>query len=146
VHALNAIEAKDDRREAAHRCGMLVGRVTPFAVNHGYAAVNVLTMGQLRGALKPVKADSHAAIVDPERFGKLLKFIDLYADFAGSRAQPGVSSALKLAPLVFLRPGELGQLYRAIEQLGRGRCGGVKRSPAKPWANQCGFIRADVQH
>jgi integrase len=110
VRALNAIEAKDDRRETAHRCGMLVGRVTRFAVNHGYAAVNVLPMGQLRGALKPVKADSHAAIIDPPRFGALLKFIDLYADFAGSRAQPGVSAALRLAPLVFVRPGELRRM------------------------------------
>jgi integrase len=110
VRALNDIAAKGDRRETAHRCGMLVGRVTRFAVNHGYAAVNVLPMGQLRGALKPVKTDSHAAIIEPERFGKLLKFIDLYADFAGSRTQPGVSSALRLAPLVFVRPGELRKM------------------------------------
>lgn len=110
VRTLSAIEAKDDRRETAHRCGMLVGRVTRFAVNHGYATVNVLPMGQLRGALKPVKADSHAAIIDPQRFGKLLKFIDLYADFAGSRAQPGVTAALRLAPLVFVRPGELRKM------------------------------------
>ena len=110
VRALNAIAAKDDRRETAHRCGMLVGRVTRFAVNHGYAAVNVLPSGQLRGALKPVKADSHAAIIEPERFGKLLKFIDLYADFAGSRSQPGVTRALQLAPLVFVRPGELRKM------------------------------------
>jgi integrase len=110
VRALKAIEAKDDRRETAHRCGMLVGRVTRFAVNHGYAAVNVLPMGQLRGALKPVKTDSHAAIIEPERFGALLRYIDLYADFAGSRAQPGVSSALRLAPLTFLRPAELRKL------------------------------------
>ncbi len=110
VRALNAIAAKDDRRETAHRCGMLVGRVTRFAVNHGYAAVNVLPMGQLRGALKPVKADSHAAITEAERFGKLLKYVDLYADFAGSRAQPGVASALRLAPLVFVRPGELRKM------------------------------------
>jgi integrase len=110
VRALSAIEAQGDRRETAHRCGMLVGRVTRFAVNHGYAAVNVLPMGQLRGALKPVKTDSHAAITEPERFGKLLKYIDLYADFAGSRAQPGVSSALRLAPLVFVRPGELRRM------------------------------------
>jgi integrase len=110
VRALHDITAKGDRRETAHRCGMLVGRVTRFAVNHGYAAVNVLPMGQLRGALKPVKTDSHAAIIEPERFGKLLKFIDLYAEFAGSRAQPGVASALKLAPLVFVRPGELRKM------------------------------------
>jgi hypothetical protein len=37
---------------------MLVGRVTRFAVNHSDAAVNVLPMGKLRGALKPVKTDT----------------------------------------------------------------------------------------
>jgi integrase len=110
VRALNTIAAKYDRRETAHRCGMLVGRVTRFAMNHGYATANPLPMGQLRGALKPVKTESHAAIIEPERFGKLLKYIDLYADFAGSRAQPGVTSALRLAPLVFVRPGELRKM------------------------------------
>jgi integrase len=110
VRALNAIAATGDRRETAHRSGMLVGRVTRFAVNHGYASVNVLPMGQLRGALRPVKTVSHAAITEPARFGALLKYIDLYADFAGSRSQPGVSLALRLAPLVFVRPGELRKM------------------------------------
>jgi integrase len=107
VRALNAIEAQRDRRETAHRCGQLVGQVTRFAVNHDFAKVNVLPLGQLRGALKPVKTTSHPAILDPKRFGTLLKFIDLYADFITSRAQPGVAPALQLAPLVFVRPGEL---------------------------------------
>jgi integrase len=107
VRALNAIEAQRDRRETAHRCGQLVGQVTRFAVNHDFAKVNVLPLGQLRGALKPVKTTSHAAILDPKRFGTLLRYIDLYADFITSRAQPGVAPALRLAPLVFVRPGEL---------------------------------------
>jgi integrase len=110
VRTLNAIAAKDDRRETAHRCGMLVGRVTRFAVNHGYATVNVLPMGQLRGALKPVKADPHAAIIEPKRFGALVKYIDLYCEFSGSRSQPGVRWAMRLAPLVFVRPGELRKM------------------------------------
>lgn len=110
VRALSAIEAQRDRRETAHRCGQLVGQITRYAVNHEHAAVNVLPLGQLRGALKPVKAESHAAIIDPQRFGALLKYIDLYADFITSRAQPGVAPALQLAPLVFLRPGELRKL------------------------------------
>ena len=107
VAALKVIESQNDRRETAHRCATLVGQVTRYAVNHGYVQHNVLPAGQLRGTLKPVRVDSHAAIVEPERFGKLLKFIDLYADFVGSRAQPGVRYAMRLAPLVFVRPGEL---------------------------------------
>ena len=110
VRVLSAIESVRDRRESAHRCGQLVGQITRFAVNHDYAKVNVLPLGQLRGALKPVKATSYAAIIEPERFGTLLKYIDLYADFITSRAQPGVAPALQLAPLIFLRPGELRKL------------------------------------
>jgi integrase len=110
VRVLKTIEAVRDRRETAHRCAMLIGQVTRYAVNNGYAAHNVLPAGQLRGTLKPIKPDSHAAIIEPERFGKLLKFIDLYADFAGSRSQPGVAPALRLAPLLFVRPGELRQM------------------------------------
>lgn len=45
VRALRDIEGNGDRRETAHRCGMLAGQVTRFAVNHGYASVNVLPMG-----------------------------------------------------------------------------------------------------
>jgi len=41
---------------------MLAGQITRYAVNHGYAPVNVLPSGQLRGTLKPVKIESHAAI------------------------------------------------------------------------------------
>jgi integrase len=107
VRALKAIEAAGDRRETAHRCGMLAAQVTRYAVNHGYAPVNVLPSGQLRGTLKPVKTDSHAAITEPARFGNLLKFIELYAAFCGSRSQPGVTAAIQLAPLLFVRPGEL---------------------------------------
>jgi integrase len=110
VRALSAIEGVRDRRETAHRCGQLVGQVTRFAVNHDFAKVNVLPLGQLRGALKPVKTTSHPAILDPKRFGTLLRYIDLYADFITSRAQPGVAPALQLAPLVFMRPGELRKL------------------------------------
>jgi integrase len=44
---------------------------------------------------------SHAAITDPARFAELLRSIDAYKGGAVVRA------ALQLAPLVFLRPGEL---------------------------------------
>jgi integrase len=107
VRALKDVESVGDRRETAHRAGMLAAQVTRYAVNHGYATINALPSGQLRGTLKPVKVDSHAAIIDPQQFGLLLKTIDLYADFAGSRSQPGVTAAMQLAPLVFARPGEL---------------------------------------
>jgi integrase len=55
----------------------------------------------LRGALAPVVSKNHAAITDPARVGELLRAID------GYQGQPATAVALKLAPLVFVRPGEL---------------------------------------
>ncbi len=54
-----------------------------------------------RDAIKAPKVKHHAAITDPKRVGELLRAIDGYGGgfIAGS--------ALKLAPLVFVRPGEL---------------------------------------
>jgi len=50
-----------------------------------------------------VKPKNHAAITDPPQVAELLRAID---DFTGTFV---VRSALKLAPLVFVRPGELRQ-------------------------------------
>jgi integrase len=103
VHALRAIEADGDRRTTAHRCAGLASAITRYAVNLGYAQTNALPAGQLHGTLKPVKQESFAAITDPRRFGQLLRFIRDYR-MVGSR---DVAAALRLAPLVFVRPGEL---------------------------------------
>jgi integrase len=51
--------------------------------------------------LVPVVAKNHAAITDPAEIGALLRAIDSY------EGQPVTAAALKLAPLVFVRPGEL---------------------------------------
>lgn len=58
-------------------------------------------MADLRGALAPPMERHHAAITDPRELGGLLRAIDGYAGDASTRA------ALRLAPLVFVRPGEL---------------------------------------
>ncbi len=55
----------------------------------------------LKGALAPVVKEHHAAITEPARIGELLRAIDGYAGHV-VRAY-----ALKLAPLLFVRPGEL---------------------------------------
>jgi integrase len=55
----------------------------------------------LRGALKAPKNKHHAAITDPMQMGELLRAID---GFAGQHV---TLCALKVAPLVFVRPGEL---------------------------------------
>lgn len=62
---------------------------------------NVDVSADLRGALAPVVTRNRAAITDPLRIGDLLRAIDAY------RGQPATEAALKLAPLTFVRPGEL---------------------------------------
>lgn len=55
----------------------------------------------LRGALAPVVVINHPAITDPKGVGQLLLAI------GGYKGQPATESAFKLAPLLFVRPGEL---------------------------------------
>jgi len=62
----------------------------------------------LRGALPPVKQKHFSAVIEPKAIGVLLRAID------GYQGQFVACSALKLAPLVFVRPGEL----RKAEWLG----------------------------
>ncbi|HET9106888.1 MAG TPA: site-specific integrase [Steroidobacteraceae bacterium] len=54
-----------------------------------------------RGALAPVVVENRAAITEPAQIGALLRAID---DYIG---HPTTLIALKLSPLVFLRPSEL---------------------------------------
>jgi len=57
--------------------------------------------GDLRGALTPVKGEHFAAITEPGKVGALLHALN---DYQGTQT---VAAALRLAPLVFVRPGEL---------------------------------------
>ena len=65
-------------------------------------------------ALPPHKETHHAAIVDPKAVGALLRAIDGYQ---GSLV---AQCALRLAPLTFVRPGELGKAeWREIDLEGK---------------------------
>lgn len=57
--------------------------------------------GDLRGALAPVKGTHFAVVTDPKQTTELLRPIETYT------GTPSVAAALKLVPLVFVRPGEL---------------------------------------
>ena len=83
----------------AHGTLQICGRVFRYAVATGRAERDV--SWDLRGALPPAKTKHLAAITDPKEVGPLLRVLDGY---------PGtlpVQCALLLAPLVFVRPGEL---------------------------------------
>jgi integrase len=100
VATLKAIEGPGTaRRESAHRARSLVSRVCRFAMHVGLLTHN--PAADLREALKPIKSTPRAAITEPRSFGMLLRVIDMY------QGSPSVANALKLAPYVFVRPGEL---------------------------------------
>ena len=96
--ALRRIEARG-KHETAHRVRSLAGRVFRYAVATGRAQHDVAA--DLKDALAPVKSHNFASVTEPARVGELLRAIDSYS------GQPITALALKLAPLVFVRPGEL---------------------------------------
>lgn len=85
--------------ETAHRAHQNCGQVFRYAVATGRAEGDVTR--DLRGALTPWKPEHFASITDPVRVGELLRAIN---GFTGTFP---VACALKLAPLLFVRPGEL---------------------------------------
>lgn len=85
--------------ETAHRTMQACGQIFRYAVATGRAERDITA--DLRGALPPAPRTHLASIKDPKEVGKLLRAIEGYeGDFK-------TCSALKLAPLVFVRPGEL---------------------------------------
>lgn len=98
--ALRAIEARRTH-ETAHRTKQRIGQVFRYAIVTGRAERDISV--DLRGALAPIVTAHHAAITDPLAIGHLLRAIDGYS------GQPVTLAALKLAPLMFVRPGELRQ-------------------------------------
>lgn len=98
--ALRRIEARGVI-ETAHRARSLAGQVFRYAIATGRATTN--PAGDLIGALEQPQTRHFASVTEPEKIGELLRA--LYA-YTGS---PVTVAALKLAPLVFVRPGELRQ-------------------------------------
>ena len=85
--------------ETAHRALGNCGQVFRYAIATGRAKRDPTV--DLRGALPPVRPTHFAAITEPKRVGALMRAIEGYE---GSLT---VRCALRLAPLVFVRPGEL---------------------------------------
>ena len=85
--------------ETAHRALGNCGQVFRYAIATGRAPRD--PAADLRGALAPVKGAHFAAITEPKRAGELLRLLE------GYQGTMTVRCALRLAPLVFVRPGEL---------------------------------------
>jgi integrase len=100
LEALRRIE-QSGRVDTAHRVRTLCSQVFRYAVATGRAEHDIAS--DLRDALRSTVTKHHAAIVSPEEIGPLLRAMDGYS------GQPATRAALRLAPLLFVRPGELRQ-------------------------------------
>ena len=85
--------------ETTHRIHQNCGQIFRYAIATGRAERD--PSQDLRGAIPPAKPTHFPSIIEPKKIGELLRVIDGYT---GSMI---TLCALKLAPLVFVRPGEL---------------------------------------
>lgn len=85
--------------QTAHRALGNCGQVFRYAVATGRALRD--PSADLRGALPPTKGEHFAAVTEPTEVARLLRTLD------GYQGTFTVICALRLAPLVFVRPGEL---------------------------------------
>ena len=85
--------------DSVQRVKQICGQVFRYAVASGSADRDVTQ--DLKGALAKHAAENFAAITEPKQAGELMRSIFAYS------GHPYTVAALKLSPLVFVRPGEL---------------------------------------
>ncbi|SCY13618.1 integrase arm-type DNA-binding domain-containing protein [Nitrosospira sp. Nsp13] len=98
LEAVQRVE-KQGKLETAHRALQVCGQVFRYAVQTGRAERDVTA--DLKGALPPTTAKHMATFTEPKDVAELLRAID---GFKGSFT---VQCALRIAPMLFVRPGEL---------------------------------------
>lgn len=85
--------------DTAHRAHQNCSQIFRYAIATGKAERDIAI--DLRGALEPVSQQHYATITKPEEIGTLLRAINNYQGYFPTKC------ALQLAPLLFVRPGEL---------------------------------------
>jgi len=105
IHAMELLAAlhKVEERgalETADRALMLARQVWEYWLPTAGVEQRNITEG-LKARLTPYRSKSFAAIVEPKRFGELMRAIQTY------KGGPIVRTALQLAPLLYQRPGNL---------------------------------------
>lgn len=100
---LKAIRFIEDRGaiETAHRVKSIIGQVFTYALVIGVEGVTMNPAVGLRQVLRKPKVKHMSAVTDPDILGKLLRDIDAYNGAYVTKC------ALRLAPMLFVRPGEL---------------------------------------
>ena len=97
--ALHKIE-EQGKYDTAKRARQVAGAICSYATVTGKVEHDI-GPNVKQVVLKPPKPKHRAAIIEPLDVGKLMLSIDAY------KGSPEVSHALRLAPLTFVRPGEL---------------------------------------
>jgi len=87
--------------DIARRVHNYIGRIFRYAVGRGLVARDPSRDIELRDILPPADVQHHASVTDPKAVGGLLRAIDGFTGAFTTRC------ALRLAALVFVRPGEL---------------------------------------
>jgi integrase len=105
IHAMEllaVLQKVEDRGalETADRALMLARQVWDYWLPTAVVQQRNITEG-LKKRLTPYRGNSFAAIVEPKRFGELLRAIQNY------KGGPIVRTALQLAPMLYQRPGNL---------------------------------------
>lgn len=100
LDVLRRVEARG-ALETAHRVQQNIGQAMRYAIATGRATRN--PAADLKGALPPATPRHHPSVTDPKAVGALLRALESYSGTLPVRC------ALRLAPLVFVRPGELRQ-------------------------------------
>ena len=98
LKVLRRIEARG-AADTAHRVRQISGQVFRYAIATGRGERDL--SADLRGALAPARSTHLAALTEPKAIGGLLRAIGGYSGHLVTKC------ALRLAPLVFVRPGEL---------------------------------------
>lgn len=108
LHRIEGRGAHDTAHRALQNCGQVF--------RYGVATGRLLSdpCRDLRGALRPLKHEHFASITEPAAVGQLLRAID------GFKGTFIVQCALKLAPMFFVRPGELRKAKWADFDLDKG--------------------------
>jgi len=111
---LNVLRKMEDRGlgDSVLKAKIAISQVMRHAVQYELAERDPTP--DLKGGLKATKTKHMAAITDPVAVGALLRAIE------GYQGQTEVKAALRLAPLVFVRPGELRRARWADIDLEKG--------------------------
>ena len=100
---LDALQVVEDRQafETAHRIRTIIGQIFTWAIIRRMPGVTTNPAAGLSKAMRRPMKRNMAAILDPSELGRLMRDIEVYA---GSYV---VKCALRLSPMLFVRPGEL---------------------------------------